>query len=220
MKPAIIIDIETRPDPDLSVDEEYLEALRASIPDNRAVKDAFLQEAKRDEKIVQHIERMALQATTGAVVAIGVASLSQDDQVVLHNMTHEAFLLADFQRFLDEVPGKPVVAGFNVREFDIPFLTARCAINGIDLPDWWPFIRDWHNVADIMDVLGKSGKLAEWARAFRLPPPTVSGEAVTKLSEEDLVKHCDEDLTVTKAMMRKLARRFPCLRSPKKGAFR
>lgn len=219
MRPALVIDIETRPDMDLLNDQDYLDELDEDIGENKAIKNTFKQQEWKDNKKEKHIKRMALHPTTGCVVCIGVAEVGSDNVdamlgvVAFADLKHEAFLLSDFSNLLRDVTAHQVICGHNVRKFDIPFLTARCAINDIELPDWWPFIRDWHNVADTMDILGNDGTLSEWCRAFKIPAPTITGEEVLRLSEKDLRLHCEEDIIATTHIINKIARRFPCLRT-------
>lgn len=214
MKPCLVIDIETRADKRLLDDPAYLEELESSF-ENRAIKDPLKQAAWRGDKLEKHVHGMALHPTTGKVVAVGVAWLDTPPAVML-DMDNEPFLLAEFANLLSDLPKPHVIAGFNIREFDIPYVTARCAINDIDLPDWWPYRRDWNNVADVMDLLGMKGTLTDWCRAFVINVPDVTGEAVTKLSEADLRIHCEQDLGATAAIIQRMARRFPALRGKAK----
>ncbi len=218
MKPALVIDVETREDSRLLDDVDYLESIQKDLT-HGSIKDPFKLAEWKGNKFEDHVNGMALHATTGRIVVIGMAAIDKPEEVrVISRMDDEAFLLADFIMLgLDEwFPGQRVICGHNVRKFDIPYLSARCAINCIDLPDWWPFIRDWKNVADTMDVLGADGKLGEWCRAFGIPGPTVTGKEVTRLSEERLREHCAEDVRATATILNRIQRRYPCLRKPKK----
>jgi hypothetical protein len=224
---TLVIDIETRADSRLLGDSDYLEEVSKDWKNN-AIKDEFKLQAWKDEKLATHIRTMALRPTTGKVVAIGMASLGSGRNkkrdprtLVLCDMDSEPMVLADMIYHLDNIfPGKRIVCGVNVRKFDIPFLTARCAINDIELPDWWPFIRDWHNVADTMDILGDQGKLSDWCRAFGIEQPDVTGQEVTSLSREDLIEHCRQDMVATTTILSKIKRRFPCLRKTKMSPIR
>lgn len=215
MIPNIVVDIETRPWPWLVGDQDYLDDLRDVIGENRSIKDELKQAAWQDAKKADHIRKMALHPTTGVIVSFAMADLRypEQDVVVASSFENEPWLLAEFATMLrDGFPGQRVVCGHNIREFDIPFISARCAVHDIPLPDWWPFTRDWKNVADLMDIVGRKGKLSEWCRAFSLAPPTHSGEEVLSLSEEDLREHNRQDVVATAAILTRFARRFPALR--------
>jgi hypothetical protein len=219
VKPNIVLDIETRHWSELLDDQDYLDELDESIGENRAIKDPFKQQVWKDQKKADHLRKMALHPTTGVVVCAGLTDLryAEEDPVIMSSFENEAWLLAEFVNAVtNRFPTKRVVCGHNIREFDIPFVTARCAIHDIPLPSWWPFTRDWHNVADLMDIVGKKGKLSEWCRAFGISAPTHAGEDVLTLSEMDLREHNREDLVATAAIMRRFAKRFPSLRNTHK----
>lgn len=212
MKPSIVIDIETRADSRLDT-PEYWQSIMAEIPDNKAIKDPIKQEAWKGQKLEGHKASMALRATTGKVAAIGMARIDDPYEAeVLCYLEDEKDLLYRFAgTLLDKFPGPRIVCGFNCRDFDIPFLSARCAIHGVPLPRWWPFMRDWRGVADLMDVVGRSGKLNDWFLAFGMEAKPCTGADSLQLTQEELADYCLQDIRGTAQLFARIWERFPQL---------
>lgn len=137
----LIFDIETGPLP--------LEVLRERMPPfdpasvavgNRGPeKAAEYIEQKRQTYEQEYVDRAALSAATGQVVAIGY--LSGDSQMTViagqrgTEDTDERSLIASFWRQFSRITsGGRSIVGFNINGFDIPFLMRRSWILGIDIP--------------------------------------------------------------------------------------
>lgn len=210
MKANLVIDIETRADDRLDT-PEYWQRIKADIPDNRSIKDPVKQAAWIDGKLEDYRKSMALRPTTGRIAAIGIADIEDPFSAdVLCNLGDEYDLLFKFAKVLEDYQQR-VVCGFNCREFDIPFISARCAIHEIVLPRWWPFMRDWQNVADLYDVLGRQGKLDDWLIAFGMEPKPCTGAESLDLTEEELAEYCRMDVRATAQLFARLWERFPAL---------
>ena len=101
------------------------------------------------------------------------------------------------------------IVGFNVANFDLPFMTARSFILGVQIV---PFVLK--NVIDIRDKINayrygpSRGKLKEFAELLNLPVLDVDGGDVDALWQqkdyETLVKYLENDLEITDAMYQRL----------------
>lgn len=126
----IIFDIETAP---LPLDE--LKAVMPEFEPPKNLKDPAKIAAAIDKKREEFIDRAALSATTGRVVAIGrwcdglyeSAILDPDDDELT-----ERDILAWFWTNAD--PRQPLI-GFNSNRFDLPFLMRRSWALGVRVPD-------------------------------------------------------------------------------------
>lgn len=221
-RPHVIIDIETRPDRRLIGEgkgspeaaaylEEVLDGLEP--PANYKKEEAI--SSWKNKQVDVHLDKMALHPTTGSIVVIGMTSLAQGTPVapvMLSNFSNEAWLMDKFAETLrEDFPDHRIVCGKRVREFDIPYLTARAAIFDVDLPAWWPQRRNWRQVADLEDIFGMTGTLSEWCRAFGIDAPDVSGKETLAATEEVLVEHCRQDMIATTTLFRRLWQRFDAL---------
>ena len=130
-------------------DPESVKYGQTKDPDKRAAKleechQKHLQEVaaferKQETAEVDHwkkiLDRAALSAITGQVLAIGVlgkqvAILSREDR------TEEEMLVAFWKTYSDfRKNGERKMVGFNLRGFDIPFLFQRSIILEVDVPE-------------------------------------------------------------------------------------
>jgi uncharacterized protein YprB with RNaseH-like and TPR domain len=88
------------------------------------------------EHLAKSIERAALSATTGRIVAIGVYDPSKNRTAILHNDADEAEMLRQWWSLYEHgrTMAKEIFAGFNIEGFDIPFLIQRSRILDVDVP--------------------------------------------------------------------------------------
>jgi predicted PolB exonuclease-like 3'-5' exonuclease len=127
----IYFDIETAP-----LDEDYI---RSIAPEFEAPKNYKSEEAIEkycSEKLGEYIASGALRAETGKVIAISVAIGDEAPQVLI-DTENEAELIKAFWDFITDDEGMITrkIIGFNSNNFDIPFLTRRSWINGIEVPN-------------------------------------------------------------------------------------
>jgi len=216
MKAHLVIDIETRGDPRLDT-PKYWQRVMDEIPDNKSIKDPLKQQAWKGQKLEDHKTSMALRATTGRVAAIGLAEIHDPYAAeVLCDVDDEGALLKEFgDALVERYPGRRVVCGFYCRDFDIPFLTARCGIHGVSLPRWWPFMRDWKGVADLTDIFGRNGKLDDWLLAFGMEGKPCTGAESLLLDPEELADYCLQDVRSMAQLFERVWERFPSLWSKK-----
>jgi len=206
---AFVFDIETRPDSVLLHDEDYMEEIRDGIEPAKNLKDPVKIAADIDGKLTRHREQMALHPTTGSIVSIGVSDLESTSTPDVYMGDNEAEILEQFcywMRTHASVSLSPIVTGFNIRQFDLPFVTFRCAVHGVELPEWWPDAHTWGAVFDPMDLMGREKKpLHAWLRAFSLPPKAMSGKESLKLPiGPALEEYNRQDVSSERALIRAL----------------
>jgi hypothetical protein len=209
-RPCLVLDIETRPDDRLWGDPSFLESLRERIEPPKNYRDPLKIESYVDDELARRKARAALSPLFGRVVAIGFGLLDDDDEPEVFCSNDEELVLADFAGRLGQI-GRVVLGGFNVREFDIPFLIARCAARSVEFPHWFPARRDWRGIADVRDLC-TDGSLADWLRACDLPAKSGSGAESLDLRLDELEVYCRNDVAVERLLLRRLRNRFEALR--------
>lgn len=92
-------------------------------------------EQSRVDHAAKLIERAALDATTGRVLVIGYYSTAKGNVVIDHSEGDEPTILANFwgQYQANRAKSRKMV-GLNIFDFDLPFLTRRSWILGIEVP--------------------------------------------------------------------------------------
>ena len=167
------------------------------------------EEAIRNHAIA-HIEKQigkaALKPYGCQIFAIGCADLA-DGKPRVWAGRKELVILKAFVNLLSEAPA--ILAGFNIRGFDLGCLRARCLINSVALPNWFPEDErvdkyDRNNVFDARDLLPE-GRLDIWLKAFGLPPKTASGSQVAEMSDDEVRQYCGEDVERERLLIRRLA---------------
>jgi len=149
-----IVDIETGPDNDRA---------KAIMPpfDLAEVKVGNLGPEKAQEKInaakssheADWLDKAALRPETGTILAIGIQG---DKTAILHvkEMKTEAAMLKMFwELFTDSQKTNAQWAGWNINQFDLPFLTLRSRILGVTVPAGLRSGRYWNNsmFVELMD---------------------------------------------------------------------
>lgn len=209
----LVFDLETEPDTAWldRTGREFAEA--AEPPANYGPEAAAKWIAK---KALDRIERAALSPIDGRITAFAVAPLWSDDKpVAIANRVSESTLIRDLIVEICRLvrDGEPILAGYNVRTFDLPFLAARAAVHQITLPAWWPDLtRSWGSCIDAYDILGREGKLELWLARFGLPSKIGSGALVSDMSDDQLEAYVAQDVRVERALLLRLAAVSPVLR--------
>ena len=207
----IVLDIETVPDdPWLAATEaDWISALEP--PANYKNQDAIQRWV--EGKVADRRAKASLSPLDGKVVAIAAALLWDDDgedSLPVAWADHdEAEVLGHLSAHMRLV-SHPIIAGWYVRIFDLPFLAARYARHGI-AADWIPDPRDWRAVIEASDVL-QTGKLGAWLARFGLPAKVGDGVDITTMSLPEIRDYCSNDVRVERALLRRLAPVFPSLR--------
>lgn len=138
----LIFDIETGP-------QEESKILELFDPNNVKMgntTDPVKVAAKIEEARLSFIEKAALDALTGEVVAIGVLMVDGKtaDKIISGTSDEydESKVLEDFWYRLRPYSLSRIV-GFNSNQFDLPFLWRRSAILGVTVPSWVRDGRYW-----------------------------------------------------------------------------
>ncbi len=210
-RPAIVLDIETRPDPVIAASQEWWQRFEATVepPSNYKKEEAI---AKfRAEALGKAQARMALSPLTGCIAMIGEADVDKDDEGHVWrcgevNRTTESSTLIEFADMLtfNHPVTPPIVIGWNVRRFDVPFLLARCAVHGIQLPPWFPTLRTYR--ADLFDLLADAygeGKMSEWGYLLGDGFKDVEGADLLTVPLDELEAHLVDDLKRTRTLARR-----------------
>ncbi len=156
-------------------------------------------------------KRPGLHAFLSRAVAIGVATANEKTCVVADgDFVSERDLIEWFNRKCTSYPDAPLV-GYNIKNFDIPFLRTRAALLGAScsLPH-----RNSARIVDIYDLMGgkwqtdvSSGSLSELSwYLFGKPKDTGDGNQVaTWFANGDMDRireHCHEDIEICEKLYR------------------
>lgn len=223
---CIIIDIETRPDPRIWDDPETVEEILEGIEAPSNYKDPAKIESYATEKLASMKASAALDPKVGKVACVGWQDLEWDDESVYSGSIgrgvivdeDEATVLRRTVGLLASIRGGALIGGYFLRDFDLPFLTYRCAVHEIALPDWWPQRRDWNRIVDPCDLFPRdqNGSLDAHLRAMGLPRKTMSGKESLALPLPELAEYCANDVKVEAALIQRLRAHFPMLNPRKK----
>ncbi len=193
-----------------------LEKIEHLCPEFKApanYKDAAKIAENIDEQKATWIERGALSALTGRVLAIGlrtdgVTTILQDDD--------EAKNLRAFWAWLeDRVRERRAVVGFNSNKFDIPFLTRRSWAHGIAIPSGVYMTRGYVNQSVFIDLAleWQCGDRMEWVkldtvcRFFGLSGKNGNGKEFAGLWVNDRAKaleYLNNDMAITAKVMERM----------------
>jgi len=209
MKFALVLDIETRPDPVIVHSSEWIDRLEKSLVDNPPgnIKAPEKLAAWREKKRQETVERAALSAQTGLIAMMGTANCDVDtggiDVFVTPAPSRETEnrILQDFADALIWAgPGTQIVT-WGGRRFDMPFLAARCGLHRIALPDWFPTRRSYReHLVDLCEDVFDGGRLSDWQYTYGLGHKDVEGAALLDISMSDLEAHLRDDLRHTRAL--------------------
>lgn len=195
----IIFDIET-----MGLPKAELEPLCPQFEAPSNYRDAAKIEAYRDEKRQEWLDRAALSAVTGHVLAIGY----------LHEGKFNVFASGDeaddIAAFWDLVAPRGILlrplVGFNCNGFDVPYMVRRSWKLGVQPPHGL-FRGRWLNDAfvDLMEMWrcgtrDTSISLADLARYLGVGEKTGSGKDFAALWESDrdaALKYLENDLRLT-----------------------
>ncbi len=173
----------------------------------------------------KYIDRAALNAETGQVLAIGIWYGSNKvfvravgdrevdgDPLDVFEVTEKTLLMWMWEHY----DGISPLIGFNIFGFDLPFLVRRSWILGVDIPKGVRKGRGWcYSFVDLMQEWGcgeyrKYISLGDLAKCLGVGEKSGSGKDFQKLFEEDREKALDylrNDLMLTKAVGERLG--FP-----------
>jgi len=145
-----VFDIETGPRP---VGEIIDLAPEVKAPAN--YKDKAKIDASIEEQLSDWLDRAALSAVTGQVLAVGW--WQEGETTIIAGADESDTLTQTWARMEDAVRGGRTIVGFNSNRFDIPFLTRRSWALGVNIPDGIYGARGYVNQIAFMDLMD------EWA---------------------------------------------------------
>lgn len=196
----IIFDIETGPlDEVLAKPEEWFEA-------DKRLKDP----AKIKESFEEKAGGAALLPITGKVLAIGYHHVGSTPKHALFEPEHE--MIGDFFLYAsDQIKRGGTLIGFNILEFDLPFLMFRAVVNRITIPlSMGKMYRGKFQASEAfidlqsMAMFGKYGrdgyKLDRVARALGLPGKNGDGALFYKMPPDEARAYLENDINIMKLM--------------------
>lgn len=153
------------------------------------LKDPAKIEAKIKEHVETCIERAALSPTTGRIVAASWAIVSTTSfGGVVPIYTHVAIEASKEWELIERIARAwkdsqaDSMLGFNVRDFDVPFLVGRATARWIKLETQFPRPKDYNLVTDLRDYLPE-GRLSDWLEECGIAPKKGDGSMVAKWVE-------------------------------------
>lgn len=214
----IVLDLET--EPDLAWLDESGRAFAESLEAPANYKKAESISKWIEEQAAKRIEKAATSPIDGRITAAAVAPLWGDaEPIAVVNRVSERTLLVDLVVAIGSIlhsagSGQPVFAGYNIADFDLPFLAARAAVHRVRLPEWWPDLTRRFGVClDAFDVLGREGKLELWLARMKLPAKNGSGAVIHTMTDDQLRDYVANDVRVERELLRRLADVSPLIRS-------
>lgn len=211
MNTALVFDIETRVDRAWCERPEFLDGIAAGYEPPKSIKDPVKLAAHHTDWWEKQRDRWNLSPLTGCIYAIAWADLWEGDVECLAGADEVDDVLGPFVDTLNLLDNAPVLTGYNVRGFDVPWITARCSVLGLQLPRWWPHAKDYRGIADVMDATG-GGRLCEWLERCGLPAKTDDGSQVEHMTVDQVRAYCTNDVAVERELARRFAPNIPGLR--------
>lgn len=175
-------------------------------------------EAHRLEKRAQALERGALDATLGRVLAVG--TLHAEGPAVVIADDQESVLLTRAWDHLSHLhlSGKRLVT-FCGHRFDFPFLARRSWALGVPVPLWFPNRGrfPWPSFIDLAELWscgdrGETISLDRLARLCGLPGKTGSGDQFSLLwanDREAAIRYLETDLRLTLTLAHRILADIP-----------
>lgn len=207
---CLVFDIETRRNEALWSDPVFCEEIRSKIEPRDNLKDPVKIEADIAAKYDKLLDRAATRPVHGVIACIAVCELDSDVVNVWAD-DDEAAVIAQFAGALDAAGDRVVLGGWNIREFDVPFVTARAGVHGIKLPRWWPHRKSWNKIVDPCDLFGRFEALDDFLREFGLPRKTMTGKESLALGLPELADYCANDVRSERLLIERLRDRFDAL---------
>lgn len=211
-----IFDIETG-----AASPEVLQRVRPEFKAARNLKDPAKIAADIADKEADWLERAALDASTGVVLAIGIGSGLASVRIF---EGEEKAIISDFWCWLhDRIAAGEEVAGFNIYGFDLPMLVRRSWILGIPAPRIIRKGRYWHeNLVDVMEVWTCGNRdqkisLDNLSKALGIGEKTGSGKDFAALLKEnrlEAIAYLKQDIALT----RKCCERLLGVQPPRQSA--
>jgi DNA polymerase elongation subunit (family B) len=211
----IFIDIETIPET-----EERLSSYKATFEPvseepveieeivEKPVKKPKKPRTKKSARVKSKADKKGLHFLTGRIVCVAVKPIGKEP-LIFHG--EEGVLLRELHEYLSARHPSTIV-GFNIMEFDVPFIRARGMLYGLDFSGLLPVDKFNKSHIDLYNVLGGKWslncKLSEYAWFFSIPGAYGDGSDVERLYREgkllEIYKHCAADVSITEGLFNKV----------------
>ena len=205
----IVLDIES--EPDLEWIERTKDAFIASLEPPSNYKNAEAIANWFETKVQERVQRAALSPIDGRITAIAVARLWDDEiPYAWVGRGREAELIDEAISMVSSLAGsgrgdRPILAGWRINGFDVPFLTARAALHNWRLPSWWPsHPKRYGATLDGAEILSE-GRLHLWLERFGLPPKLGDGKDAPNMPDAELLEYVRNDVHVERALLQRLS---------------
>lgn len=203
---SIVWDIETGPLP-----ASYLDMVSPEFSAPSNYKDADKIAASIAEQKAKWIERAALSPMTGRVICIAMQDIDGTIRV-LDGGGDEGILLLQWCEVVNKYKNETFV-GFNIKQFDIPFLIKRCWRLGIR-----PFLRpginlnrldNWIDLRDTWQMGDRQaeGSLDAIGKFLGVGSKNGHGKDFAQLWESDraaAMAYVENDISITRSIAEKL----------------
>lgn len=210
----IILDIETVADDAFLWNDNAREIRYDSLVVPKTHKKAGTIEEWRNNKMDAEDKAGALSCVNGRVISVAYGVL-WDDEVTCHTSSdpkNEECLLRTFFAEMEELGAAHTIGGWMISLFDLPFLTVRAAVHGVDVPEDWPRIGRKYDprVYDLgvlmQSVPGSHYKLEYYLERFGIPPKTGRGSDTDTMTDEQIREYNTNDVVVERDLIRKFWR--------------
>lgn len=197
----LFFDIETKASP---VTLKFME--QPTAPSN--YKDPEKIQAYIDNKMVEMVERAALDADHGQIIAIGYKENDQDIQSMTINEMSEEDILKVFWEKYREHGGNS--CGYNIIGFDLPYIMRRSFDIGVHVP-LVPYLNKYQTLptCDLMGILygWSSAKSLKWvAERYGLENtvPELEGSQVANMDNKTLKTYVESDVSLVHQLYKKM----------------
>lgn len=215
MSKPLYFDIETVPEPKEVLDRlmpefDPAEVKLGNTRDPDKVRERII--LAKAEQQQSFFDNAALHANTGKVAMIGIIQDDKFAAMITNGEKDEAKVLNTFWGLaMGAIRLGISVVGFNILEFDLPFLVRRSwklkvhvPIDAGDLarryPAWNPLFLDLMQLWNLGNRYPDKGtsSLNDLAKYFGLPPKLGKGKDFHKMSKEQQVAYCEQDLRLVR----------------------
>ncbi len=205
--PTIIFDIETGP---LPLDQLHIPPFDPSQVKLGNIKnpDLIAEKLQKAEEnhVSDYIRNAALDALSGQVLCIGYRVDHQEQNILCSDADGEIHLLRQWWALINYYERQPKLVGFNIKQFDLPFLIKRSWKHRIMPPYWLRQGRYWSElVVDLRETwqLGDNrahGSLGAISRHLGLGDKAGSGADFSLLwntNRQAAIDYCLQDIRLT-----------------------
>lgn len=164
---------------------------------------------KEYDKRSEEEKKKLLNPIDSKIIAIGIKAKDNEAQILLGE---EKEILNEFWKSVKKHKQKNnKIIGFNIKDFDLPFLVTRSFINDIEIE---PFVLK--EVIDIREKLSAykfgnvRGKLKEFAKMLSIPTLGIEGDKINELyinkDFKTIREYLTKDLEITELLYERIVK--------------